>query len=61
MNKWEQEVSITLTKSDWLELVLGLWDRRKMIEGADTTEEVKDYWDKEVGDIQRKIRLAIAD
>ena len=61
MDKWEQEVSITLTKSDWLEVVLGLWDKRKMIEESDTTEEVKKYWDNQVRDIQRKIRLAIAD
>ena len=62
MEKWEEEVSVTLTKSQWLEVLLGLWDRHSMIESqTDITEEVKEHWFSEVEEIQKKIRLLTTD
>lgn len=62
MEEWEEEVSVTLTKSQWLEVLLGLWDRHHMVESqTDITEEVKQHWFKEIEGIQKEIRLLTND
>jgi hypothetical protein len=62
MRKWEEEVSVTLTKSEWLEVLLALWDRRSVIEShTDISEEVKRHWQDEIEVIQKSIRLVTAD
>ena len=62
MGKWEEEVSVTLTKSEWLEVLLALWDRHSVIEShTDISEEVKRHWQDEIGVIQKSIRLVTSD
>lgn len=62
MEKWEEQVSVTLTKSQWLEVLLGLWDRHHMVESqTDITEEVKQHWFSEIEEIQKEIRILTTD
>lgn len=62
MGKWEEEVSVTLTKSEWLEVLLALWDRHSVIEShTDISGEVKRHWQDEIEVIQKSIRLVTTD
>jgi hypothetical protein len=62
MGKWEEEVSVTLTKSEWLEVLLALWDRHSVIESqTDISEETKRHWQDEIEVIQKSIRLVTSD